>query len=576
MPTIQNLITQIENGEVILPAIQRNFVWGENKILLLFDSIMRGYPLGIVLMWETYLDLDYRPFVKTYREGELPQFSNNEKNAKLQLVLDGQQRLQSLYLALKGTYNGKKLYFDVLSGNRTNDFREVFYKFRFFDHAIAQKQNQTQLEKVKDPENPESDTTTEASYYLPVNLLVNQAPDADIKLRHQIVSEFQLKGEMALKVELNISKLKYVINTSPDILQVSSIDKDKDRKASDRKTESDILEIFVRINRQGTVLSRSDLVFSMLKLNWKESAEDLPAFVSSINEGNNLWLDNDFVIRSLFAVSDLGAKFDVDILRNTENVDKIKANYERTCNAIRSLVDFLTQQCRISNRSLVGGYPNLIPLVYYLAHCPDHLVPNSELENVKLAVYLMGYYRPLSRYADSRIPKFIDNELEPNLKKGEYKFPIKGLIWWTWHWEGHQLFDQHVLQRNVPLTLHLLQGIGTSPVKYRKNAPEIDHIFPKSTLRENGYGEHQVNSYGNFWILAKAKNQNKSKKAPREWFAEVPDSILHSALIDRDLLDFETFKDFLDKREQAILDQIKTNLSLNSGQLDYYTYYPQS
>jgi len=53
---ISSFITQIDNKEIVLPAIQRDFVWEEERITKLFDSIMRGYPLGIVLLWETYLD----------------------------------------------------------------------------------------------------------------------------------------------------------------------------------------------------------------------------------------------------------------------------------------------------------------------------------------------------------------------------------------------------------------------------------------------------------------------------------------------------------------------------------------
>ena len=69
------------------------------------------------------------------------------------------------------------------------------------------------------------------------------------------------------------------------------------------------------MNREGTPLSRSDLIFSMLKLNWRESAESLPEFVRQVNIGNSFDLDTDFVIRCLFAVSDLGTKFELDLLR---------------------------------------------------------------------------------------------------------------------------------------------------------------------------------------------------------------------------------------------------------------------
>ncbi len=69
------------------------------------DSIMRGYPVGIVLVWETYKDIQYRQFEKIYRNGTRPAFIDNSSKKKLKLVLDGQQRLQSLYLARRVVSN---------------------------------------------------------------------------------------------------------------------------------------------------------------------------------------------------------------------------------------------------------------------------------------------------------------------------------------------------------------------------------------------------------------------------------------------------------------------------------------
>ena len=60
--TIVSLLNQIDNEEVVLPAIQRDFVWSEEKIQKLMDSVLRGYPIGIVLMWETHNNIQYRNF----------------------------------------------------------------------------------------------------------------------------------------------------------------------------------------------------------------------------------------------------------------------------------------------------------------------------------------------------------------------------------------------------------------------------------------------------------------------------------------------------------------------------------
>ena len=138
------------------------------------------------------------------------------------------------------------------------------------------------------------------------------------------------------------------------------------------------------------------------------------------------------------------------------------------------------EECNILNNNIIGGYLNLIPIVYYLANTPYNLVPNSELNRLKKALYIFGYTRPFSRYADSRIGKFIRQELKPLVDKKDYVFPLENSIWWVNYWEGYNSFDTKLLQKNKLLTLHLLQGKTGAKIKYERNAPEIDHIFPQS------------------------------------------------------------------------------------------------
>ncbi len=569
---ITSLITQIENGEIVLPAIQRDFVWNENRITMMFDSIMRGYPLGIVLLWETYLDIKYREFAKNSDEDSKHIFMDNDSNSRIKLVLDGQQRLQSLYISLNGSLNNKRIYFDLLSGERSDDFREVFYVFKFLTKNQAIEQNKQAIENRKN--NEQEDEGEKYSLFISVFKILESNPESRLDMRNAFQKKYELTSDETLRLELNMSKLIHSLTNEPNILKVSTIDENKSKESKDRKSESDILEAFVRINRQGITLSRSDLIFSMLKLNWKESSEELPAFIKEINEGNNLNIDIDFVIRSLFAVSNLGSKFDVDLLRKSSNVQKVKDNYLKTCNSIRSLVDFMQDELNILNSAVIGSYLNLMPIVYYLSNTPDNLVPNSEILRVKKALAIFGYTRPFSRYGDSRIGRFIRDELKPLSDENEFIFPLESAVWWSNYWEGYYEFDTKLLQRNRHLTLHLLQGKQGTKVKYIKNSPELDHIFPKSTLSEKGYDWSEINTYGNFWILAKTKNQNKSNKHPKEYFSDVEDSVLSKSFIDRELLDFRKYKSFIKWREIEILNKIKKNLHLKDAEIDYSTMWP--
>lgn len=154
-------------------------------------------------------------------------------------------------------------------------------------------------------------------------------------------------------------------------------------------------------------------------------------FVDETNKGNSFDMDNDFVIRCLFAVSDLGTKFNIDLLRNKSNVDKIRNNYDKCCNAIRSTIDFVQNQCWVASSRLLGGYYNLVPFVYYLSHTKNHQVPNSEIDNLRKAVYLFGFTSPFSRYADSRLGRFIRRELQPLAEKNDERFPIGDAVYWV-------------------------------------------------------------------------------------------------------------------------------------------------
>lgn len=101
--TILHLLNQIHCGEIVLPSIQREFAWPPARICRLLDSIAQEYPIGNVLLWETYLDIQYRTFAADLRPHQMHAIKSNSFKRKLRVVLDGQQRLQSLYIALYGT-----------------------------------------------------------------------------------------------------------------------------------------------------------------------------------------------------------------------------------------------------------------------------------------------------------------------------------------------------------------------------------------------------------------------------------------------------------------------------------------
>lgn len=562
--TIISLLNQIDSDEIVLPAIQRDFVWSEDKIQKLMDSVLRGYPVGLILMWETHNNIQYRKFIKDLHIGERTQFLENRQNRKRRVILDGQQRLQSLFLALYGTIHGKHLYFDILSGRKSDDFEEDKYLFCFktTDEAKALNCNMKSLYE-------QEGNAEEAQYLVRVSDLFSMNGAMKQQLRLTIRKELGLNEDDTLRLETNISKLDEVLTKDQNILKASIIDEDKPPSSPDRQTESDVLEIFVRINRQGIPLSRSDLIFSMLKLNWNESATALPEFVEKINTGNSFELDIDFVIRSLYAVSDLGTRFNIDLLRKKSNMDRMRSSFDLCCEAIQSTVDNIQEHCWLSSSRVLGGNANLVPFVYYLSRCPKKQVLNSEIENFRKSVFLLGFATPFSRYADSRLGAFIRQELAPRLNNDDFVFPLQEMISWIHYWENVHGWGEEIIQRNARLALHIVQRTTGARAHLAMNAREMDHIFPRSELRKKGRDEGEISHFANFWLLPKGKNINKRNRHPKEYFLGVSDAELRRALINREHLDYRRYKTFLRERGAAIARRLEEKCRISDADFEF-------
>ena len=116
-------LTNIQNGDIVLPDIQRSFIWKKSQIYSLYDSLFRGYPVGSFLLWKAIGSNDpeniilYHQFIQNYSENVgIPMQIELKSNESKMFVLDGQQRLQAFYLGIMGSYEGKELYVDLLSG----------------------------------------------------------------------------------------------------------------------------------------------------------------------------------------------------------------------------------------------------------------------------------------------------------------------------------------------------------------------------------------------------------------------------------------------------------------------------
>lgn len=553
--SIYQLVNEISNGEIVLPAIQRDFVWDTDQIEKLFDSLFRGYPVGIVLLWETYEPMQYRHFVKDYQRDALHSFDENKKRNRLKLVLDGQQRLSSIYVALKGTYDGRRLFYDVLSGKVSDDQAEEKYKFRFSNDAEVDEWNKVQISRVNEAKDK---STEDVSYWLKFSEIVNLTPIDLIKLRQSIVEKMCLSLEDQVRLDINLNAASYALSVNEELLKTQTVDSNLPADDEKRKSAFDILEIFVRINTQGMPLRRSDLIVSMLRLYWPEASNVLPELIKEVNGSSGLLVDTDFVIRCMFATAGLGTRLDFELLRKKSNIDALHKTYKNCFSAIRSVVDFVRIECGLDATKLVGGISTLVPFVYFIYHTQKQVMPKSSIESARKSLFLFAFSKSLSQHMESRTAAFIRDHLPPAMEITEgadfpYEEAVKFVAWKT----GFEEPNERLFSYNLDLALALLHRRSGGKVYSAGNTPEIDHIFPKSVLIEKGYEAQDVNDIGNFWILPRDLNRNKSAKHPKEYLASVDDKILERALIDRELLNYNQFKKFVRERRHKMIKLIQ-------------------
>lgn len=156
--TIVDAVKRVQTGDLVLPAIQREFIWEESQIVRLFDSILRGYPIGSFLSWNvsapTATDFRFYGFIKNYHEKDnqyCPVLDIPDDRAVI-AVLDGQQRLTALNVGLRGSYAArvrggwwanpkafpkKRLYINALAGAPENDLG-MNHDFRMLTDEQAQ------------------------------------------------------------------------------------------------------------------------------------------------------------------------------------------------------------------------------------------------------------------------------------------------------------------------------------------------------------------------------------------------------------------------------------------------------
>ena len=528
--TIAEVMKDISANKYVLPSIQREYVWDTDQIETLFDSLMRDYPIGTFLFWEISKDhvgdYDFYGFIRNYHEKK---FVHNKKvdlkgSDGITAVLDGQQRLTSIYLGLKGTYAYKlkyhaknnenaypvrKLYLNLLSSPKDSNNE---YDFRFLSE--------------KEVKNDQS------TYWFEVGKILDMQEDGDVSIfvsdNISYSEEYKYTREQSRFAINALSRLYNVINKAGTIsyYRERSVELDK------------VLNIFIRVNSGGTKLSYSDLLLSIASAQWEnhDAREEITELVDNVNViGDGFIINKDFVLKAALVLSDLpNIAFKVDNF-NKQNMMKIESSWNDIKKAIKQSV-LLVSSFGYSGKTLTSNNA-LIPIAYYLMKIgmPDNFVGSGTTKSnrEKIKKWLI---RSLLKKAFSGQP---DNVLRPIRdilrSNGTNDFPTDQIIdKFKGTNKSIQFTEDDIDEYLLKLKYGKSETLSTLMLLYPSldfsNKFHEDHMYPKSKftktyLRKMGVAEDKLDEYidsvndiSNLQLLAAQLNEEKLATDFDKWF----------------------------------------------------------
>lgn len=562
--TIKKVLERIHARQYVLPAIQREFVWRPEQVCQLFDSLLRGYPIGAFLFWnvtaERSRDFVFYEVMARYHERdhhhcerlELPQ------PRAITAILDGQQRLTSLNIALNGShaarlrgkrrtsahaYPAKELFID-LCHSAPDDELAMHYRFEFLVLERAQEDSgpETHWFRVRDVMDL-SDTTT---------------PPWDYVMSSEIADERQREAIKTLE------RLRRVVHDDPVVAFHEEDDQDLDR----------VLNIFIRVNSAGTTLSSSDLLLSIATAQWtgRDAREAITQLVDALNQtGQGFRFDKDLVLKAGLVMTDAGGIGFKVMNFNQANMAQLETNWERIENALRIAARLLAS-FGLSERTLAANSV-LVPIADYLYQRgpSEHWLDASESRDDRQAI--RGWVvRSLLKGGvwGSGLDSLLLNIRRALRDGGSKRFPVERIesamarvgraLTFSAEEIDELLDSRYGKARTFALLAMMYTGIDV------RNEFHVDHVFPKTRftparLRAAGVAEDCVKEYGalvnrlpNLQLLEGPINIGKQATMPADWartvFADEEAVGLYLAGHDLHGLpeDLDTFVEFCESR----------------------------
>ena len=377
-----------DNNGWFLPAVQRPYVWGsrhesEQYICKLFDSILQGYPIGGLIIWNTEERIPYREFMSDYQTGDIPKLVDSGLHGRKDkwLVYDGQQRLQTLYSCLKYTFNDRVIIYDLLFGLvDEHDPDETGFSF---------------VDKNSNIE----------WHHIRMNELFSKQPDEEKRKFRKSV--FQLNDNINDKeeelIEKNIDILWDIfVKTETKSLAYFPIQSSSEREVN---------EIFERLNTGGMALSQADLLFSRIKGYEKNYDFEERLQLSAKTIYDTTGKGYLFSAYSILQLLNLIVKGRVRVDPKSVKDDELSQFTEEWINLEESLhsyfTDYIWGQFKINNDSIVPRKLALLPMIvyFYEIYKKGYKFKNISSDNLKS----LNKYFIKSQINDWNLQSYADN-----------------------------------------------------------------------------------------------------------------------------------------------------------------------
>ena len=534
---ITELMAGIKKMDIILPEFQREFVWGLEQSKQLMVSLVRKYPTGSLLFWKT----ENPPEIKNFAV-------DTDRLGSKEVILDGQQRLTALYLLTQNEIPPYYTERDIKDDPRHLYFNLETGDFQYYQPSLMK----------NDPIWVE---------------VISCFPDKQVKVFEIAKQKSPESGgdpfELAQRYTDNLTKLKNILDREYPVQYVppdASID--------------DAIDVFDRVNSQGTKLTDAELALTHITGKWPQSRRVMKEKIKELEEMRFYFDTRDqsknltFLVRCLVGI--VNGRGDFDTIHKTPE-NGLKSGWEKLEKTLNYLVAILPKHAFIDSTENLNSISTLVPLVVYLSRNGNMFPNEKSRKNAIRWLYAAHMWGRYTGQTDQKIDfdvSIVDKKSEPWKELIDAIIDQRGRIEVKpSDLEGRVI--QHPLYRMLYImvksngAVDWLNGIPLDTKQSGSYAIHSHHIFPTSRLRKEGgydaknYIHKQImNEIANRAFLTADTNVKAiSNRIPKEYFPEIErrfPGALEKQLIpmDKNLWEIDRYEDFLKKRRELIAEKI--------------------